>query len=71
MLMSTQANRFAHALIKAREAGTMMAPLTEQTDLSIADAYDIAKKEPSPDGVAAVAKAKAKAKDVGDEDIPF
>ncbi len=43
MLMSTQANRFAHALIKAREAGTMMAPLTEQTDLSIADAYDIAK----------------------------
>ena len=43
MLMSTQANRFAHALMKAREAGTLMAPLTQQTDLSIADAYDIAK----------------------------
>ena len=43
MLMSTQANRFAHALMKAREAGTLMAPLTEQTELSIADAYDIAK----------------------------
>ena len=43
MLMSTQANRFAHALMKAREAGTLMPPLTQQTDLSIADAYDIAK----------------------------
>jgi len=41
--MSTQANRFAHSLMKAREAGTLMAPLTEQTELSIADAYDIAK----------------------------
>jgi hypothetical protein len=35
-------------------------------------AYEIAKSAPTPEGVAAVAKAKtAKKKPAGDEDIPF
>ena len=43
MLMSTLSNRYAHALLKARAAGTLMSPLTDETDLTIADAYDIAR----------------------------
>jgi 2-keto-4-pentenoate hydratase len=43
MLMSTLTNRYAHALLKARTAGTLMSPITGETDLSIADAYDIAR----------------------------
>ena len=43
MLMSTLTNRYAHALLKARTAGTLMSPITCETDLSMADAYDIAR----------------------------
>ena len=43
MLMSTQASRYAHMLLKVRDAGTLMAPLTDETALSLEDAYDIAK----------------------------
>ena len=42
MLMSTQANRLAHALIKARTSGTLMPLLTADGKLSIDDAYDVA-----------------------------
>jgi 2-keto-4-pentenoate hydratase len=42
MLMSTQANRLAHALIKARMTGTLMPLLSEDGNLSVDDAYDVA-----------------------------
>lgn len=43
MLMSTKANRYAHLLLKSREAGTMLPALTADETLNIDDAYDIAK----------------------------
>lgn len=43
MLMSTKANRYAHALLKARAGGTLMPTLTSDDPLSLEDAYDIAK----------------------------
>ncbi len=43
MLMSTQASRYAHKLIKARTAGTLLDPLTASGKVSVDDAYDIAK----------------------------
>jgi 2-keto-4-pentenoate hydratase len=43
MLMSTQASRYAHKLLKARAAGTLLEPLTASDTVSVADAYDIAK----------------------------
>jgi len=43
MLMSTIANRYAHQLLKARAAGTMLQPLTATGKISVDDAYDIAK----------------------------
>lgn len=42
MLMSTQANRLAHALIKARMSGTLMPLLSADGKLSVDDAYDVA-----------------------------
>jgi 2-keto-4-pentenoate hydratase len=42
MLMSTQANRLAHALIKARMGGTLMPLLSADGKLSVDDAYDVA-----------------------------
>jgi 2-keto-4-pentenoate hydratase len=43
MLMSTQANRFAHQLLDARTHGKQLLPLSAGNPLSIADAYDVAK----------------------------
>lgn len=43
MLMSTQASRYAHKLLKAQTAGTLLDPLTATNAVSAADAYDIAK----------------------------
>jgi len=43
MLMSDQANRYAHQLLEVRAAGQQIPPLSSQAPLSIADAYDIAK----------------------------
>lgn len=44
MLMSTKANRYAHALLKARAGGALQPLLTEEeTGLSHEDAYDIAR----------------------------
>jgi 2-keto-4-pentenoate hydratase len=43
MLMSTQANRYAHQLLDARANSRQIACLTRDTDLSTDDAYDIAK----------------------------
>ena len=43
MLMSTQASRYAHKLLKARSAGTLMDPLTSSGKVTVDDAYDIAK----------------------------
>lgn len=43
MLMSTQANRYAHALLKARTGGTLHPLLTEEANLNIDDAYDVAR----------------------------
>ena len=42
MLMSTQASRLAHALIKARMTGTLMPLLSADGKLSVDDAYDVA-----------------------------
>lgn len=42
MLMSTQASRLAHALIKARMTGTLMPLLSADRKLSVDDAYDVA-----------------------------
>lgn len=41
MLMSTQANRYAHQLLDARAQAQLMPPLSAQSPLSIADSYDI------------------------------
>jgi len=43
MLMSTLANRYAHQLLDARVAAAQLPPLSSTGDLSITDAYDIAK----------------------------
>lgn len=43
MLMSTQANRYAHQLLEARNRGRLLPLLSAQAPLSIADAYEIAK----------------------------
>lgn len=43
MLMSTMANRYAHALLKARSGGTLHPLLTAETELTQDDAYDIAR----------------------------
>jgi 2-keto-4-pentenoate hydratase len=42
MLMSTQANRLAHALITARMSGAFMPLLSADGKLSVDDAYDVA-----------------------------
>ena len=42
MLMSTQASRLAHALIKARMNGTLMPLLSADGKFSVDDAYDVA-----------------------------
>ncbi|MDB5772399.1 MAG: 4-oxalocrotonate decarboxylase [Burkholderia sp.] len=43
MLMSTQANRYAHQLLEARAASRLIPPLSSNAALSLADAYDIVK----------------------------
>ena len=43
MLMSTQANRYAHQLLDARAGAQMIPPLSALEPLSITDGYDIAK----------------------------
>ena len=43
MLMSTQANRFAHQLLESRANAQRLAPLSANHPLSIEDGYDIAK----------------------------
>ena len=43
MLMSTMATRYAHQLLKSRAAGTLLPVLSDETHLSIDDAYDIAR----------------------------
>ena len=43
MLMSTMANRYAHLLLKSRAAGTLLPTLTQDAELTLDDAYDIAK----------------------------
>lgn len=43
MLMSTKANRYAHALLKARNGGALLPLLTEDGKLTSEDAYDIAR----------------------------
>lgn len=43
MLMSTQADRYAHLLLDARASGTYLAPPSRNGPLSIADGYDIAR----------------------------
>lgn len=43
MLMSTQANRYAHQLLDARAQAQMMPPLSSNSPLSISDSYDIVK----------------------------
>jgi 2-keto-4-pentenoate hydratase len=43
MLLSTQANRYAHQLLAAREEGRRLAPLSVESELSLADGYDIAR----------------------------
>lgn len=43
MLMSTQANRYAHQLLEARANSQQIPCLSRDAELSIADAYDIAK----------------------------
>ncbi|HJV73349.1 MAG TPA: fumarylacetoacetate hydrolase family protein [Noviherbaspirillum sp.] len=43
MLMSTQANRFAHQLLDARAQAHLITPLSSADSLSMADSYDIAK----------------------------
>lgn len=44
MLMSTQANRFAHLLLDARASSQLVPPLTSQAPLSVADGYDVVKR---------------------------
>lgn len=43
MLMSTQANRYAHQLLDARSQSELIPPISSQSPLSVADGYDIAK----------------------------
>jgi 2-keto-4-pentenoate hydratase len=43
MLLSAQAARHAHRLLAARADSALIAPLSDQEDLKLADAYDIAK----------------------------
>lgn len=43
MLMSTQANRYAHQLLAARASSQQIPCISKETPLSIADGYDIAK----------------------------
>lgn len=43
MLMSTQANRYAHQLLNARAASQLIAPLSARPPLSLADAYEVSK----------------------------
>jgi 2-keto-4-pentenoate hydratase len=43
MLMSTQANRYAHQLLDARAATQLIPPLSAHEPLTISDGYDIAK----------------------------
>jgi 2-keto-4-pentenoate hydratase len=43
MLMSTQANRYAHQLLDARAGAQLISPLSIHQHLSSADGYDIAK----------------------------
>jgi len=43
MLMSTKANRYAHALMKARAGGTLHPLITDEGKISLDDAYDIAR----------------------------
>jgi len=43
MLMSTQANRYAHQLLGARVQAKLIPPLSASVPLSIADSYDIVK----------------------------
>lgn len=43
MLMSTQANRYAHQLLDARERSVQIPPLSASGKLSVADGYDIAR----------------------------
>lgn len=42
MLMSTQANRFAHQLLEARALGKLLSPPSACLPLSVADGYEIA-----------------------------
>lgn len=44
MLMSTQANRFAHLLLDARAQATLVPPPSAQAPLTVADGYDIVKR---------------------------
>lgn len=44
MLMSTQANRFAHQLLDARAQAQLISPLSASEPLSVADSYDIVKR---------------------------
>jgi 2-keto-4-pentenoate hydratase len=43
MLMSTQANRYAHQLLDARAQAQLIPPLSANAPLSVADGYDIVK----------------------------
>ena len=43
MLMSTQANRYAHQLLDARATAQLISPLSSVEPLSVADGYDVAK----------------------------
>lgn len=43
MLLSTQANRFAHQLLAARAEAKLLPPLSSQATLSLADGYDVAR----------------------------
>jgi 2-keto-4-pentenoate hydratase len=43
MLMSTQANRFAHQLLDARARSVQIPPLSASGSLSMSDSYDIAR----------------------------
>ncbi len=44
MLMSTQANRYAHQLLDARAGAALVPRLSQDRELSVTDGYDIAKR---------------------------
>lgn len=44
MLMSTQASRIAHQLLEARACVQMMPPISDSTELSVEDAYDVVRR---------------------------